>query len=89
MSCGNPHEMPCVEVRSMMYLYIDNEVDEMHYLSITTHLTECPPCEEIITAERSMLALVKRSCVCPPAPEELRVKIVSQISQLRIEYRTE
>lgn len=89
MSCGNAHDMPCVEVRSLMYLYIDNELDEVHYLRITTHLTECSPCDEIVTAERAMIALVGRSCQCEPAPEELRMKIVTQISQLRIEYRSE
>lgn len=89
MSCGNPHEMPCIEVRSMMALYIDNELEHVEIIRITGHLTECPPCDELFVAERSFRALVQRSCQCGPAPEELRVSITAKIQQLRIEPRTE
>lgn len=89
MSCGNPHETPCVEVRSLMYLYIDNEIDQTHYVQVTTHLVECAPCDDIYAAERALRAKVLRACQCEPAPDELRVQITTRIQQLRIEYRSE
>ncbi len=89
MSCGNPHETPCVEVRSLMYLYIDNEIDARHEVLISTHLIECQPCDDVYAVERAFRAKVQRACACEPAPQALRMQITTQISQLRIEYRSE
>ena len=43
MSCGNHHDVPCVEVLSLMWVYIDNEIDDSHRVEVTVHLQECPP----------------------------------------------
>ena len=33
MSCGNPHEIPCSEVAQVLYLFIDNELENLHELA--------------------------------------------------------
>ncbi|MSV75086.1 MAG: mycothiol system anti-sigma-R factor, partial [Actinobacteria bacterium] len=35
MSCGNPHATPCTEVLSLLYVYIDEEIDEVHRIEVT------------------------------------------------------
>jgi mycothiol system anti-sigma-R factor len=86
MSCGSPHQTPCVEVLQHIYAYIDGEVDGPVEVSITTHLRECPPCLQHFAVERAVKGLVRRSCACEQAPEELRTQIVTKIRQITITY---
>lgn len=86
MSCGNPHATPCTEVQSLTYFYIDAEIDEVRYLQVTTHLTECPPCSDSYAAEVSLKALIKRSCSGAEIAEEFRARIVTEIHQISIKY---
>jgi mycothiol system anti-sigma-R factor len=79
MSCGNHHVTPCTEVLSLVYIYIDDEIDEVQRVDITTHLDECGPCAEIVRVERVIKARVKGSCGCTEAPETLRTSIVTSI----------
>ncbi len=37
MSCGNHHATPCTEVLSLVYVYIDDECDEVKSGSVATH----------------------------------------------------
>ena len=87
MSCGNPHATACTEVLSLTYVYIDGEIDEVHYLEVTTHLTECPPCQENYTAEIMLKARVRRSCEVTNAPEQLRDRIVTELRRVQVTYR--
>ena len=48
MSCGNHHATPCTEVLSLVYVYIDDEIDSVQHVEVTTHLEECGPCAEIV-----------------------------------------
>ncbi len=79
MSCGNHHDVPCVEVLSLMWVYIDNEIDDGHRVEVTVHLQECPPCADHFTAEQIVQARIRRCCTEASTPEELRSRIVSQI----------
>jgi mycothiol system anti-sigma-R factor len=79
MSRGNHHATPCTEVLSLVYVYIDNECEEMKSIQVTTHLEECGPCAEIVRIERVIKSRVKSSCECAEAPETLRTSIVTTI----------
>ncbi len=79
MSCGNHHATPCTEVLSLVYVYIDDECDEVKSVAVSTHLEESGPCAEIVRVERVIKARVKRSCECAEAPETLRTSIVTSI----------
>ena len=87
MSCGHPHATPCTEVLSLTYLYVDGEIDEIHLLEVTTHLSECPPCSESYAAEVSIKAMVKRSCGGAEITAECRARIVAEVRQFSATYR--
>lgn len=64
---------------SMVYVFIDGELDEVHRIEVTTHLAECAPCELQFAAELSIKSLVRRSCSGEVAPMSLRAAIIARI----------
>jgi mycothiol system anti-sigma-R factor len=85
MSCGNPHETDCSEVLDRVYEYLDNEMEELDCAKIRQHLDECGPCLRQYDLDLALKALIRRSCACEPAPQELRTKILTRITMVRIE----
>ncbi|MGN6611115.1 MAG: mycothiol system anti-sigma-R factor [Angustibacter sp.] len=85
MSCGNPHETDCSEVLDRVYEYLDNEMEELDCAKIRQHLDECGPCLKQYDLDLALKALIRRSCACEPAPQELRTKILTRITTVRIE----
>ena len=84
MSCGNPHETPCVEVLASIVFIADGESDFVPHLEeIEIHLGECPPCQAELEHERAMALLVKdslrRSCN-EKAPEDLHQVLSSMLN---------
>ena len=86
MSCGNPHQVPCTQVLSLIYVYIDDEIDEVQRVEVTTHLGECPPCGEQFTIERRIRERVRSACGCE-VDAEVRARMVARIRS--VTYRTE
>jgi mycothiol system anti-sigma-R factor len=70
----------CGEALSRVYDYLDQECEASMAEAIAGHLQACPPCAE-------QYRLVHRTCCEERAPEELRVRIVARISEVRITYR--
>jgi mycothiol system anti-sigma-R factor len=94
MSCGNHHDLDCVEVIREVYLYLDGEMDEPHCAQVRTHLEECGPCLRQFGIEREVKALVARCCGGEAAPESLKVSLRAKLAEVRInvstiEYRVE
>ncbi len=88
MSCGNPHEKPCEEVLALVYGFLDGEIDDRTRQEIAEHLDECGPCLRQYGLEQAVKSLVQRSCTCPNAPEQLRIRIVTTIRAVGV-WRTE
>jgi mycothiol system anti-sigma-R factor len=86
MSCGNPHETKCSEVLDRVYEYLDGELGEDDVARIRRHLEECRPCLSQYDIDLAMKALVRRSCACRPAPEELRERIMVRITEVRAQF---
>jgi mycothiol system anti-sigma-R factor len=84
MSCGKPHETDCSEVLERVAFFIDNELDQADSAQIQRHLDECGPCLDEFGLERTVKALVARSC-SEHAPEALRDKVLLRIRQVQIE----
>jgi mycothiol system anti-sigma-R factor len=84
MSCGEPHETDCSEVLQRVYEYLDGELDLDAIGKISQHLDECGPCLSEYDLDLVLKALVKRTCGCDRAPEELRTRILLKISQVRL-----
>lgn len=89
MSCGNPHATPCAEVRALVYVYLDGEIDEAHRIEVTAHLQECTPCEGIFARELVIKTRVREAHGAGSAPEALRTRVVAAIQQISIAYRND
>ena len=87
MSCGNPHETKCSEVLDRVYEYLDGEMNEHDVAKIRQHLEECRPCLSQYDVDLALKALLRRSCACEPAPEELRARIMVRITEVRTQLR--
>jgi mycothiol system anti-sigma-R factor len=86
VSCGKPHETDCSEVLDRVFEYLDNELDTLDCAKIKQHLEECGPCLREYELDQALKALIRRSCACEPAPQDLRARIITRITQVRIEY---
>jgi mycothiol system anti-sigma-R factor len=94
MSCGNPHDVDCVEVIRQVYFYLDNEMDESTRTEVREHLDECGPCLREFGIEKEVKALVARCCGSDAAPEDLKSRLRSKLAEVRVEitsveYRAE
>lgn len=88
MSCGRPHETPCVQVLALVHTYLDDEVTEVERVDIHQHLGECPPCDEQFQVVRTVKLVIQRSCTTSVAPDHLRSTIVTRIRQVSMTVRT-
>lgn len=85
MSCGDPHETDCREVLDRVYEYLDGEMSGLDVSRIRQHLEECGPCLRQHDLDVALKALLRRSCSCEHAPEELRARILVRIREVRIQ----
>lgn len=86
MSCGSPHQTPCTEVLSAVFLYIDHEINDVEKVhAIEIHLEECPPCSESIGAEQRIRELLARCCGCDPTPDPVRERVLQRLTEIRFQ----
>jgi mycothiol system anti-sigma-R factor len=85
VSCGKPHETDCSEVLDRVFEYLDNEMDSLDCAKIKQHLEECAPCLREYHMDEMLKALIRRSCACEKAPDELRIRVLTRITQVRLE----
>ena len=84
MSCGKPHDQDCSEVLQRMFFFIDNEMADADHAEIQRHLEECAPCLQKYDLERTVKALVARSCP-EHAPESLRDRVLMSIRHVQVQ----
>jgi mycothiol system anti-sigma-R factor len=89
MSCGNPHDTDCSDVLDRIYEFLDGEMTPSDVDSIKHHLLECSPCLDSYELDRMVQALVRRSCACEAAPDQLKARIKVAVSQVLITYRSD
>jgi mycothiol system anti-sigma-R factor len=85
VSCGNPHETDCREVLDRVFEFLDGEMGQLDVARIKEHLDECGPCLRQYDLDVVLKSLLRRSCVCEQAPQELRQKILVRITQVRLD----
>ncbi len=85
MSCGNPHDTDCSVVLAKLFEYLDGELTSDDCARIKQHLGECGPCLSEYEADQLMKMLLKRSCGCEAAPQELRARIMVRITQVDVD----
>ncbi len=73
----------CADYLERIVYFLDNELDDADITAVRLHLDECGPCLATYDLQRTVKALVARSC-CEPAPEELRRKVLLSIREVQI-----
>lgn len=82
MSC-NDDNIDCTEVLDRMYEYLDGELTAEEFAPTRQHIERCGLCLEEFDVEQAIRQRVRRSCACE-APADLRARIVSTITHLRV-----
>jgi mycothiol system anti-sigma-R factor len=66
---------PCLEVRRLVFEFLDDELAKPKAASVAEHLSLCPPCRGFFAFERTFLAVLHRRVSIDQAPPELRDRI--------------
>ncbi|HET7432796.1 MAG TPA: mycothiol system anti-sigma-R factor [Nocardioides sp.] len=75
----------CAEFLERIVCLLDNELDAGDVADVKAHLDECAPCLQSYDLQRSVKALVQRSCI-EHAPDSLRQRVRIQIQQIQVSY---
>jgi mycothiol system anti-sigma-R factor len=86
VSCGKHHETPCDEVLQRVYEYLDGEMADLDCAKIKVHLEECSRCLDEYQQDELLKAIIRRSCACEAAPEQLRTRILASITTVQVRY---
>jgi mycothiol system anti-sigma-R factor len=81
-----PDDNECANALARMFAFIDHELAEADKGEIERHLHECAPCLHKYDLERTVKALVARSCT-EHAPETLRLRVLGQIREVHFRIR--
>lgn len=77
------HDESCADYLDQIVYFLDNELDEADVVAVRLHLDACSPCLERYDLQRTVKALVARSC-SEPAPEALRQRVLLSIREVRM-----
>ena len=80
---ANPSEGDCVDFLEQIVYLLDNELDEADCSAVRVHLDACNPCLERYDLQRTVKALVARSC-SEPAPDEVRRRVLMRIREVQV-----
>jgi mycothiol system anti-sigma-R factor len=75
----------CAAFLERIVCLLDDELDEGDVAVVRAHLDECAPCLQSYDLQRTVKALVARSC-CEKAPESLRERVRVRIRQIQVTY---
>lgn len=73
----------CADFLERIIYFIDNELDADDCSVVQAHLDECGPCLRKYDLERTVKAVVARSCR-ESAPDALRQRVLLQIQEVRV-----
>jgi mycothiol system anti-sigma-R factor len=74
----------CVEYLERIVYFLDNELDQADCESVQLHLDECAPCLRKYDLERTVKAVVARSCT-EAAPAGLAERVRMQIRTVQVQ----
>ena len=78
----------CADYLERIVFLIDNELDETDCSEVRHHLEECGPCLRKYDLERTVKAVVARSCH-EAAPSGLRDRVIVQLRQVQVRITEE
>ncbi|MFC5175507.1 mycothiol system anti-sigma-R factor [Nocardioides taihuensis] len=73
----------CADFLEQIVYLLDNELDEADRSAVRMHLDACNPCLEKYDLQRTVKALVARSC-SESAPAELRERVLLRIREVQV-----
>ena len=68
--------MDCKEVRTVLFLFVDNEMEDEMLTPFRDHVGHCGHCAQHVDYTRKLLILVREKIVRCSAPERLRHRIL-------------
>jgi mycothiol system anti-sigma-R factor len=85
-SHAEPTPGECADFLDQIVYFLDNELDQADCSAVRLHLDSCNPCLEKYDLQRTVKAVVARSCA-EAAPEELRNRVLFRIREVQIQIR--
>lgn len=82
---GPTSDETCADFLERIVCLLDNELDAVDVAEVRAHLDDCAPCLQSYDLQRTVKALVARSCM-EQAPESLRQRVRVQIQQIQVTY---
>jgi mycothiol system anti-sigma-R factor len=82
VSAQEPEE--CADYLERIIYLLDNELDDADCSVVRQHLDECGPCLHKYDLERTVKAVVARSCT-EMAPDTLRQRVLLSIREVHVQ----
>jgi mycothiol system anti-sigma-R factor len=73
----------CADFLERIVYFLDNELDAADCSAVRLHLDSCNPCLEKYDLQRTVKAVVARSCT-ESAPDELRQRVLLRIREVQV-----
>jgi mycothiol system anti-sigma-R factor len=83
---SHEHASPsdCADFLDQIVYLIDNELDDADITAVKVHLEACSPCLEKYDLQRTVKAIVARSC-SESAPQDLRERVLFRIREVQVQ----
>ena len=79
-----PTSSECADFLERIVYFLDNELDEADCSAVRLHLDACNPCLEKYDLQRTVKAVVARSC-SEAAPKDLRERVMFRIREVQVQ----
>ena len=80
---SHEHGEDCADYLERIVYFLDNELDDADCAAVQQHLDECGPCLSRYDLQRTVKAVVARSCR-EKAPTGLRERALMQIREVQV-----
>jgi mycothiol system anti-sigma-R factor len=77
----------CADFIERIVYLLDNELEEAECTEVRVHIESCSPCLERYDVQRTIKALVARSCA-ERAPDSLRAKVLVSLREVHVRYES-
>lgn len=74
--------MTCDDVRTAVYVYLDDEFSEGDSEVYAAHLESCESCRAFVERESRFLTDLRDKLAAPPMPEDVRARILDKMTEV-------
>lgn len=71
--------MKCEDARQFVDAYVDGEFGERERAEFDVHIEACEPCRQEVEGRIELKDVIKKTCRCGAAPDELRARIMGEL----------